>query len=121
MIYVALGVVVVHLGDELLRDVLLKAHVKSGALQKLDSVQKGFSLYRSAGPVVRKLGGSVVGAPGLYNWVFVFSLIDTLFAFHYSKLLFFVLWGCVGLLKFSVRLRRIVRTAFKEETLVSVP
>lgn len=113
-IYVAIGLIVVYLGDELLRDVLLKARVKSGKFHNLDALHKSFSFSRSTS-VFRTIGKSIVGSPGFFTGVLVFSLLDMTMDVHYLKFAFFLLWGSANLVKFTVRFLRILRTAFQQE------
>lgn len=119
MNYLAVGLVIIYLGDELLRDVLLKAQLKSGKLTDLDALHKTFSLSNSFTPLVRAIG-SVVGSPAFFTGVLFFSLADKAMGGHYGKLTFFLLWGFANTLRFTLRFRRILRTAFREHMLAEV-
>jgi phosphatidylglycerophosphate synthase len=116
-IYLAVGLVIVYLGDELLRDLLLKARVKSGTTLELD-VHKAFSLSHSFGSKTRAFGAIVVGSPGLFTGMLFCSAIDATSGIHYWKLAFFLLWAAANSVKFSARRRRIFRGAFQEPSLV---
>lgn len=116
-IYLAVGLVIVYLGDELLRDLLLKANVKSGKSHELD-VHKAFSLSHSYGSLTRALAAMVVGSPGFFTGMLLFSALDAIMGMHHWKLGFFLLWAAANSVKFIIRSRRIFRGAFQEGRMV---
>ncbi len=108
VVYVAIGIVIAYLGDELLRDTLLKARVKSGRLEGLDRLDGTFSLSNAYAAPVRLLG-ALVGSPGLFTGMIVVSLVDLALGVHHGKFALFLLWGAANTVKFAVRFRRILR------------
>jgi phosphatidylglycerophosphate synthase len=117
-IYLAVGLVIVYLGDELLRDLLLKARIKSGKSNELEVLHKTFSLSHSFGSITRAFGAMVVGSPGFFTGMLFFSAIDAILEMHYWKLGFFLVWAAANSVKFITRRRRIFRGAFQESSAV---
>jgi phosphatidylglycerophosphate synthase len=107
-IYAAIAIAAVFLGDELLRDTLLKAHVKSGDLRGLEGLDRNFALSNAFdGPV--RVVGSVVGQGAFFTIMPAVAAIDMLLGFEYGKLVYFLLWGAANTVKFMERFRRILR------------
>jgi phosphatidylglycerophosphate synthase len=107
-IYAAIAIAAVFLGDELLRDTLLKAHVKSGHLSGLEKLDRTFALSNAFGGPVRVVG-AVVGQGAFFTLMPGVAAIDLLLGVDYGKLAFFLLWGAANTVKFTERFRRILR------------
>lgn len=112
-LYLGLVIVILHLGDELLRDLLYKTKLKFGMRQEFKELEERFS-FRAEGLSGRlfRFVGLMAGAMGFYGGMLIASTADLWIASHICKMSFLVVWGILCLARFTVRFARIYERAF---------
>lgn len=112
-LYFGLVVVIFHLGDELLRDLLYKTKLKFDGAQHFKDLEERFS-FRSeglSGRVFRSVG-IMAGSMGFYGGMLIAATMDLWIDGHWVKIAFVMVWGMLCLIRFAVRFWRIYRKAF---------
>ena len=112
-LYFGLVVVIFHLGDELLRDLLYKTKFKFGGGQDFRQLEDRFS-FRSEGLSSRafRFVGIITGSMGFYGGMLIAATIDLWTDTNWVKIGFMIVWGMLCLIRFTVRFRRIYYKAF---------
>lgn len=112
-LYFGLVVVIFHLGDELLRDLLYKTKLKFGGAQDFKEIEEKFS-FRSEGLSSRvfRLVGVMAGSMGFYGGMLLAATIDLWLDENFVKVGFMIVWGMLCLTRFTVRFRRIYHRGF---------
>lgn len=113
MLYFGLVIVIFHLGDELLRDLLYKAKLKFGTGQDFKYLEGRFS-FRSEGLSSRvfRFVGVMAGSMGFYGGVLAAATIDLWLNSNFVKMGLIIAWGMLCLIRFTVRFWRIYDKAF---------
>jgi hypothetical protein len=113
VLYFGLVIAILHLGDELLRDLLYKTRLKFGTGQDFKELEERFS-FRSEGLSSRvfRLVGLMAGAMGFYGGMLLAAIVDLWSDSNLVKTGFMIAWGMLCLVRFSVRFRRIYHKAF---------
>jgi phosphatidylglycerophosphate synthase len=112
-LYFGLVIVIVHLGDELLRDLLYKTKLKFAGAQDFKDLEERFS-FRSEGLSSRgfRFVGVIAGSMGFYGGMLAAAIVDLCIDAHWLKLGYLAGWGSLCFVRFSVRFRRIYQRAF---------
>jgi CDP-alcohol phosphatidyltransferase len=112
-LYFGLVVVIFHLGDELLRDLLYKTKLKFGSEQEFRDLEEKFS-FRSEGlsSKVFRFVGVMAGSMGFYGGMLIAATVDLWMDANWLKTGFMTLWGMLCVVRFGVRFWRIYHKGF---------
>jgi phosphatidylglycerophosphate synthase len=112
-LYFGLVIVIFHLGDELLRDLLYKTKLKFGSGQDFKELEERFS-FRSEGLSSRvfRFMGIMAGSMGFYGGMLIAAVIDLWIDANFVKVGFMIVWGMLSVIRFTVRFWRIYHKAF---------
>jgi phosphatidylglycerophosphate synthase len=112
-LYFGLVIVMFHLGDELLRDLLYKTKLKFGSGEHFKDLEESFSFRsESLSSKAFRCVGVLAGSMGFYGGMLMAASIDLWLDGNWLKVGFMIVWGILCLIRFTVRFRRIYHKAF---------